>query len=110
MRVLVCGGRSFSNYAMLSKTLDSLGVSELCHGAARGADSLAGKWAAERNIPVKEYPAKWEQWGKSAGYRRNVEMIQDFSPEKVVAFPGGVGTQHMVNIAKERGVPVLEIG
>lgn len=109
MRVLVCGGRDFADKSLLERTLSSLGITEICHGAARGADTLAGQWAALHKIPVKEYPAQWNTWGKSAGYRRNVEMIQDFAPDKVVAFPGGRGTQHMIDIARQRGVPVLEI-
>ena len=34
-------------------------------------------------------------------------MLADFQPELVVAFPGGVGTAHMVQIARAAEVDVF---
>lgn len=48
-------------------------------GGARGADTLARVYAFERDIPFEEYPAKWDVYGKSAGYRRNAEMVKEAS-------------------------------
>ena len=51
MRVLVCGGRDFADSALLYGVLDELNRTKtiICviEGDARGADRLAGQWAAE---------------------------------------------------------------
>ena len=110
---LVCGGRDWgANQNEIDRTFDdldaalsTLGISHIIHGGAKGADSLAGEWAASRNIPVTIFPAQWNTFGKSAGYRRNVEMAQT-KPNFVIAFPGGAGTEHMIKIAAEYRIPV----
>lgn len=109
MKVLVCGGRDFKDWGAMRAILDNLrGVEEIIHGDARGADELAGRWALFRDVPCREFPAKWERHGRSAGYRRNVEMA-DTQPDIVIAFPGGKGTAHMVELAHKRGVRVMDL-
>jgi hypothetical protein len=78
-------------------------------GGARGADSLAADWAAVNNTNYKEYPAQWEKYGRRAGYLRNKQMLDEGKPELVIAFPGGVGTRMMVQLAKTAGVEVIEV-
>lgn len=114
MRVLVCGGRDYGNYDYLKTFLSALQVVEapfscIIHGAARGADTMAGTYARRHNIPLEECPANWEVHGKSAGIIRNKQMLDEGKPDLVVAFPGGSGTAHMVKIAKAAGVRVIEI-
>jgi hypothetical protein len=112
MRVLVCGGRDYSNMPLVFATLHDLnyahGITTIIHGAASGADEIADKWAKERRIPCAVFRADWCQYGKSAGPRRNREMLLH-KPDLVVAFPGGRGTADMVRAAKAAGVPVQEV-
>lgn len=112
MKLLVCGGRTYSDKARLNDELDAyLGdVHEICHGAAAGADSLAGAWALSRGIPCRTYPADWQRYGKRAGPLRNADMLARFQPDRVVAFTGGAGTAHMVRIAEEANVRVDRFG
>ena len=113
MKILVCGGRDYNDYdtlhmymcAIEGATLDSV----IIHGAARGADSLADRWAKDNNMKLEVYPADWEQHGKSAGPIRNQQMLNEGKPDLVLAFPGGSGTAHMVSIAKKKGVKVIEV-
>ena len=109
--VLVCGGRNYADREHLFKTLDNLtaklGFTQLIHGAARGADTLAGEWAQSRGLPVKAYPADWNKWSRSAGPRRNQQMLEEGRPDFVVAFPGGRGTAHMTSISLEAGVHTI---
>jgi len=111
--VLVCGGRDFANYALLERVLDRrhgmLTFTRVVHGAARGADTMAGRWAAERGVPFVSYPANWETYGKRAGPLRNTEMLQLEKPDLVIAFPGGKGTADMVGKAHTAGVRVIRI-
>ena len=116
-RVLVCGSRNFNDYGLLAAKLDEvrdrLGdvPMRVVSGAARGADSLAAKWAQQRGVPCDEYPADWDRHGKSAGYRRNEQMLTEGDPHIVVAFPQGEsrGTRQMMRIAAEARVAVEEV-
>lgn len=104
MRVLVCGGRNFTDYKRVCQVLDGLStVYLIIHGGARGADSLAGRYAEERGIPVECYPARWKEEGKAAGVLRNQRMLAA-EPDIVIAFPGGKGTADMVRRAHKAGV------
>jgi hypothetical protein len=109
MRVLVCGGREFQDYAALRLLLDAQHEGEpitlLIHGDAMGADRLAGRWARTRGVVVKAFPANWDRDGKAAGPIRNSAMLAE-GPELVIAFPGGRGTADMIRKAMKAGVPV----
>lgn len=110
--VLVCGGRDYQDRARVFAELDAIDrdrpITRLVHGAARGADTLAGAWADERMVPVYAHPADWSK-GRGAGHARNAEMLKAQRPDLVVAFPGGRGTAGMVRLARAAGVRVVEI-
>ncbi len=112
-RFIVCGGRDYSDREFLKNKLDILLKYDwnfvLVHGAARGADTLAAEWAEhDAWVVVEPHPANWGTHGRSAGPIRNQEML-DTGVDGVVAFPGGRGTAHMVNIALQAGVPVWDL-
>lgn len=113
MRVLISGGRDFSDRALLFRTLDRIHalkpITVLIHGAARGADSIGDEWARLRGVTPEPYPVTPEEWtfyGKRAGHRRNAQMLEA-GPRLLVAFPtGGPGTRNMIQQAKEAGLPL----
>lgn len=113
MKVLVCGGRNYDNYLELCKTMttihSNLPIDEVIHGGAKGADTLAGEWAEGAGIPVRVFKADWHKHGRSAGPIRNKQMLVEGKPDIVVAFPGGRGTQNMVNQAEKAGVKVFRV-
>ena len=85
-------------------------ITAVRHGAARGADELAGEWARECALPEEPMPADWNAHGRGAGHRRNAAMLaREPRPVACVAFPGGRGTADMVKRCKAAGVPVWEI-
>lgn len=108
MRVLVCGSRSWTDKTPIKRRLCLLpGSVTVVHGAARGADALAGQVAAELNFAVEEYPADWNRHGRAAGPMRNIEML-DSGVDLVLAFRVGdsPGTKHCLSAAKSRGLPI----
>lgn len=110
MRVLVCGGRDFDNYAAIAWELDSLQpISLIIHGCASGADSLAQQYAEYTGTPVIQFPAQWGTLGRKAGPIRNQQMLDEGKPDLVIAFQGGRGTADMVRRAKKAGVKVIEV-
>jgi hypothetical protein len=116
MRVLICGGRNFSNRTRVYEALDRvfkvseanlLGVAgTVIHGGATGADALADDWAIVNWKEILVFKADWKRHGKAAGPLRNQQMIDEGKPELVVAFSGGSGTADMVRRAREAGIPV----
>lgn len=109
IRILVCGDRNWINKKIIKKRLISLpNNSTIIHGAARGADSIAGLVAKELNFRVEEYPADWENHGRSAGPRRNMKMLKEGRPNLVIAFHKNIekskGTKHMLKISKKAGI------
>lgn len=113
MRVLVCGGRDFQDRKHLDATLSAVHaetpISCIVHGAAVGADTMAGEWAAKAAIPVDSFPADWSKHGRAAGPIRNKRMIDEGKPDLVVAYPGGRGTANMVKQARAAGIRVQVI-
>lgn len=109
MRILVCGGRDYNDPVTFADVMNKFDeITEIISGMARGADQMAYNYAKACRIPFRGFPANWSQYGLSAGYIRNMEMAES-KPDLVVAFPGGKGTKNMVDIAKEKNIPVLEI-
>lgn len=112
MKILVCGGRDYDDYAAVCKHLgqayEAVDVTMVIQGGARGADALAARWANEHNIHCAWVPAIWRPNGvfdKAAGPKRNRSMLT-LGPDVVYAFPGGSGTADMVRAAKFSGIPV----
>lgn len=113
MKVLVTGGREYSDYIHVRNILREIhlhegGISLIIQGGASGADLMASEWANENCIPCLNHPANWQKFGRSAGPIRNAAMLQ-WKPDLVVAFPGGSGTASMVNIAKGAGIEVRDL-
>ena len=110
MRLLVSGGRDFDDVEFIVTHLNKLhkarGVTELVHGAARGVDTIAAFWAEEvgaRPIPVRpEWRDDNGKVDKKAGKRRNQQMLDEYRPDALFAFPGGGGTADMVERAEKR--------
>lgn len=117
MRVLICGSRSFAAAGVINAMVRGLAETYpdlvVIHGAAKGADTLAGE-AAKDIAKVEEYPADWEQYGKKAGYLRNKQMLEEGQPDLVLAFVDkplteSKGTHMMVNLAEEAGIAVYVV-
>ena len=108
-RVIIAGTRTFQDYDLLCRKCDFFFANKrptaIVCGEARGADSLGKKYAEEHNLQVNSFPADWNKYGKRAGYIRNREMAEH--ADALIAFWDGSsrGTQHMINLAKEYGLP-----
>lgn len=108
----MAGSRTFNYPDLLDKVLTQyrlfhFNFTELIHGGARGADTLAMLWAEKNEIPVRCFPADWDKYGKKAGYIRNKQMAE--YGEILIAFWDGQskGTRMMIELAKEHNVNVI---
>lgn len=113
MRVLVTGGRNYSDRERVFAVLDTLhadaGIDVVIHGAYRGADTLADQWAEANGVPREPYEADWENQGSFAGPARNTRMVNKSRADVVIAFHGDRGTADCVRKARKAGIDVVEI-
>jgi len=110
----VVGSRTFDDYEMLEKTLLPIVEKKqkegypifIVSGGARGADSLAEKFADKYELGKVIYFALWDVYGKSAGYIRNADIVN--MSDEIVAFWDGVskGTKHSIDLARTKGKKV----
>lgn len=118
MRILVCGGRDYTDYPLMLETMSevmsyyTLEPEDvvIIHGAAPGADSLIDKWAKDHGAGLEIYPAEWRKYGHQAGLIRNQRMLSEGKPNLVIAFPGGRGTRDMINRSRKAGKAVKCVG
>lgn len=128
-KAIICGGRDYARtvkekdwedveratrqaarlVSILNAATARLFLDEVIHGGAPGADEAAGQWAASAGIPCQVYPADWSKYGNGAGPIRNQRMLDEESPDFIIAFPGGAGTADMVRRAEKAGVKVHRI-
>lgn len=127
MRILICGDRNWTDREKIAQQLRIIHVFavwayagrgglqnvKIIHGAARGADRIAGEEAAKLGFVVKAYPISGEDWAHfkgGAGPLRNQLMLDEGKPDLVLAFHSNIyeskGTKDMVNRAMMAQIPV----
>ncbi len=123
-RVVVFGGRKFSDRRWLYRALDRVhtrrAITCIIEGEASGADTLARLWAKDRGVAVDPYPADWSNierpgalvrrnkagklYDALAGHVRNELMLRVGRPQLAIGFPGGTGTRDMTVRCLEFGL------
>lgn len=115
IRVLVCGGRDYTDRAKVNAFLDNLWVLNgdlaIIEGEAPGADSFARDWAILHGQELHPFPALWDRYGKAAGPIRNQQMLDEGQPDLVAFFHADLerskGTRDMVKRAERRGILIV---
>ncbi|MBQ8218482.1 MAG: DUF2493 domain-containing protein [Bacilli bacterium] len=120
MKVIVAGSRNFNNFEVLESSLMKIFKEKQLHrkdveivsGTARGADKLGEIFADKYGLKLSRFPADWDNYGKKAGYLRNVDMAKYAKDDgMLIAFWDGQsrGTKHMIDIAKDNLLEVYVI-
>lgn len=105
----IVGSRSFDNYQYLKETVDWFLIdkeaTKIISGGAKGADSLAKRYAIENGIPLVEFIPEWDKHGKSAGYLRNEKIVKNC--DELIAFYDmeSRGTKHSIDLAQINNKP-----
>jgi hypothetical protein len=111
-KVLVCGGRGYSDrekiYHVLDSQLAKIGDKMLLiAGGAPGADTIAREWAVDRKVDHLTLYAKWDRFGRAAGPIRNRRMAKK-KPRLVLAFHDDLenskGTKDMLKVAQKMDI------
>jgi len=109
VKLAIVGSRTFDDFTLMNEIicchfvdhpLDKL--TTIISGGARGADAIAKRFAlimSSEGIKYQEFPAKWNEFGKSAGFKRNQQIVD--ACDMVLAFWDGKskGTKHTIDLA-----------
>ena len=100
MKVIIAGSRHmpFGMFHLIDEAVkeSNFQVTEVVCGLARGADMFGGKWAVNNSIPVKTFPANWDEHGKAAGPIRNQQMAEYADALIVFIWDGSRGSKDML--------------
>jgi len=118
MKLIIAGSRTLEpSVGFLQSTICNfnLNVTEIVSGCARGVDT-SGASLTNVKLPItlldhklkgklEEFPADWNKYGKSAGYKRNLQMGE--YADALICFWDGKskGSRLMINIAKKLNLP-----
>lgn len=126
MRVIVAGSRSITDYNLICAAIKESGfkIAEIVSGTAKGVDSLGEQWAKENDIPVKRFPAPWDdiegklphvigvtrngkKFWKKAGSFRNQQMA-DYADALIVIIKNeSSGSEDMLTRASKKGMLIF---
>lgn len=104
MKLAIVGSRDFSDYNFLKQNVlelmesHSFKFTHIVSGGAKGADTLANRYADEKNIEMIVFKPDWKKYGKRAGFIRNTDIIE--TSDVIVAFWDGKSTGTKDSIEK----------
>lgn len=107
----MCGSRKWTNREAIANRLFEFPTNTVVvHGAANGADRIAGEEAQKLGLTVEEHPvtdADYAYYGNRAYFLRNRRMAQ-LGADLCLAFWDGHsrGTAMMVDLAEAHGIPL----
>lgn len=122
MKTIIAGSRGITDYALVLSAIKESGfnITEVVSGTAKGVDRLGEIYAYKNKIPVKYFPAAWEElnvpgafiregrWGLynvNAGKDRNTKMVE-YADALIAITSGTYGTEDMIKKARDRGLKI----
>ena len=112
MKLIIAGSRGFEDFDSLERSVlvflkkhrETGEPVEIVSGRARGVDRLGERFAERYGLKIIKMPADWDQYGKSAGYRRNSEMAE-IATHCIIFWDGrSKGSKHMADLAEKKGL------
>lgn len=119
--VMVCGSRNITDAAWVENQITNylkevyydqekkFGNGDMdfiiIQGLARGVDMIAKSWADRHNLGTWDFPADWEKYGRSAGFRRNVEMVDKCDYCLILWDGESHGTKHDIDLCRSKNKP-----
>ena len=105
--VAVIGSRSFADYELLENTLMHYQICKIISGSAKGADSLAERYALGHGIELLIFKPDWKKYGRGAGPIRNRDIVD--AADLVIAFWDGKskGTKSALDYAQQKNKEIV---
>ena len=107
-RILITGSRTWTDVQFIKELFawhPPKEVTLVSGNCPLGADAICEQIAKEFGWMLELHPADWKKHGKSAGFKRNKEMV-DLGADKCYAFikDGSKGATHTANLAEKAGI------
>lgn len=109
-KIAVVGSRTITDKEFIFNKLDYYlqNLKNICivSGGATGVDTIAKKYAVERNLRYLEFLPEYEKYGKKAPLVRNQQIID--ASTHCIAFikDNSRGTQDSINKAIKKNIPI----
>jgi hypothetical protein len=107
MKVIIAGSRDIKDYKAVGQAISAskFNITEVVCGCALGVDSIGRTWGIANGIPVKEFPANWDVYGRAAGPMRNIKMAE-YADAAIIVWDGkSKGSLNMIKEIKKVGKP-----
>lgn len=106
IKLAIVGYRDFEDYEKFTKIVNNevniKNIECIISGGCSGVDKMAEKYASDNKIKCIIFKADWKKYGKSAGPRRNNEIVKEAT--MVIALPShnSKGTLNTIETAKKK--------
>lgn len=110
MNIAVIGSREFPQLSLVVDYVKALPQGTVViSGGARGVDRVAATAARVAKLAVREFLPNWDRDGKSAGFKRNAEIVS--ASDRLVAFWDGKshGTADTIEKARQADLTITVI-
>lgn len=110
IKIGIVGSRNFNDFELLEQNLieycKDIEVDSIVSGGASGADKLGELFADKNNYKKEIYLPDWKTFGKSAGFKRNIQIVEN--SDIIFAFWDGKskGTKHSIDLTKKAKKPI----
>ena len=113
-KIAFSGGIEFNEVTPIWTVLDKAKAKYpdmvLIHGESpKGAELIAARWAATRNVTAVVFRPDWTRHGTAAPFKRNDQMLEIVS-QGLIATPGTGISESLVDKARKLGVTVMRVG
>lgn len=108
MFLVISGSRNIIDYNVVKLAITEFlklypeKIEKIIVGEARGVDGLVHQFCNENNIQYEVHYAEWDKFGKSAGMRRNAEMINLCTHLLAIWDGKSVGTKNAIDTATRK--------
>lgn len=111
MKLIIAGSRTLQASQLEIFELIThyqLHPTEIVSGTAGGIDRCGEAFARYAYLPIKRFPADWDQYGKVAGFKRNSQMAI-YADALLLIWDGkSNGSAHMKKAMQGLGKPIYE--
>jgi len=109
MKTIIAGSRGIKDIKIIKQAIKKSGIkiSTVLSGRAKGVDMLGELWAKNNNVPVEGFLPDWKRYGRGAGLKRNLEMIENAVALIAIWDGKSKGTEHTIKKAREKGLMVF---
>lgn len=110
MKLALVGSRDFQDWDKFQQSIHEALVTWDVHnvstfdcvvsGGAKGADTLAERWAHEHGVRLVVFKPDWQGKGRAVGVLRNTDIVNQCT--HLIAFPSSTGRGTQDSIRKAR--------